>query len=89
MSNYIKDAPIPEWVKLENWTYCCLCDGIAYRFTQCCGHVTCSGLGCDKCHDLHIEIHRLIMQGKCPRYEDLPKTSTEKDLEELFGPQSE
>ena len=29
----------------DNWFYCGVCHVVAYRFTECCGNVSCSGAG--------------------------------------------
>lgn len=75
--------PKLDWLKEENWFYCCLCDEVSYKF-DCCGKTTCGGSSCDICKYKYYEIKALILQGKCPRYEKLTKKSTKEDLDKLF-----
>ena len=64
--------------KPENWFYCELCQTVSYRH-DCCGHVSCSGRGCDVCcqgrevSDGPSEvIERMIRGGKAPDKSTIP-----------------
>lgn len=68
----------PE-TKRFRWKWCNLCLCPCIRCEEC-GNISCSGGGCDKCHDDFEEAIKMVNEGKAP---------TIKELEAQYGKDQE
>lgn len=71
-------------IEKERWFWCELCHSMAIQCKYC-GTSSCSGGGCDKCFEEYKLASAMILDGTCPKREDVPVKSRKEDLDKLFG----
>jgi hypothetical protein len=58
-------------VKKDRWFWCGQCDCAAIKCPHC-NNPSCSGGGCDLCHDEFEEAIRMVREKTAPKKEEVP-----------------